>query len=180
MELPRKRISLLLLLALLVHLALAAGKLFLGCRLGSLAVLADGLFSALNGAGGVIGLVTFCEAPDKRGKFGLVAALLLGGLLLLAGWEVLGGAAQRLLHPGAMPVYSLGGILLLLAMLAGSVALGHYERMLWLTTGLAMAGLCSAKLGWQWLDAVAAGLIVAVLAMGVCVLVGERVNRLFV
>jgi hypothetical protein len=58
---------------LAVHLLMAAGKLFLGWKTGSLAILSDGVHSLLDGASSVIGILAITVAsrpPDQDHPYG--------------------------------------------------------------------------------------------------------------
>ncbi len=93
-----------LLITLFLNVLVAFGKILLGAFSGSLAVLADGFHSLTDGAGNVAGLVATSIAarpPDEDHPYGhrrfeTLAALLVGGLLLLTAWEMLQGVLERL------------------------------------------------------------------------------------
>lgn len=203
MEHRYRRIQRVLLVALGVNLALAAGKLMLGWMLGSLGVMSDGIHSVLDGAGSVIGLVAIHVAalpPDLKHpyghrKFEVLATLILAGLLLLSCWEILSSAVTRLVRPATAPEFSWAAALFLLATMGVNTWLARYEadkgdeldspllhadaahtRTDLFTTLLALLGLFSALVGWPRLDAVAAILIVGVIGWAAYRIISESVD----
>jgi len=98
-------------ITLLLNVAVAAGKVVVGTLSGSLAMLADGYHSLVDGSNNVLGLVvaTFAYAPPDRGhpyghrKFETAATLLIAGALLLLAFEVAQGAMA-----GARPAPVIG------------------------------------------------------------------------
>jgi cation diffusion facilitator family transporter len=196
---------------LAVHLLMAAGKLFLGWKTGSLAILSDGVHSLLDGASSVIGILAITVAsrpPDQdhpygHRKFEILATLALAGLLLLTCWELLGTAIQRLMHPVALPEFSLSAVLFMVGALGIHYSIARYEkdrgerydsplliadsihaRSDFFTTLLALTGIIAGKLGWYWLDAVAAMGIVVIIGLAAsgiiyeCVATVTEANRL--
>jgi cation diffusion facilitator family transporter len=190
---------------------MAAGKLFLGWKTGSLAILSDGVHSLLDGASSVIGILAITVAsrpPDQdhpygHRKFEILATLALAGLLLLTCWELLGTAIQRLMHPVALPEFSLSAVLFMVGALGIHYSIARYEkdrgerydsplliadsihaRSDFFTTLLALTGIIAGKLGWYWLDAVAAMgivIIIGLAASGIiyeCVATVTEANRL--
>lgn len=93
-----------LLLTLVLNLSVAAGKIILGTLTGALAITADGLHSLTDSTGNIAGLVAVAIAerpadenhPYGHRRFETLAALLIGGLLLLTAWEMLRGVLERL------------------------------------------------------------------------------------
>jgi cation diffusion facilitator family transporter len=97
-------------ITLALNLAVSAGKVTVGHLSGSLAMLADGFHSLVDGSNNVIGLIVaaFAFAPPDRGhpyghrKFETAATGVIGVALLALAWEVLSGALARASKP-ALP-----------------------------------------------------------------------------
>jgi cation diffusion facilitator family transporter len=95
---------------LALNLAVSAGKVLVGHLSGSLAMVADGFHSLVDGSNNVIGLIVaaFAFAPPDRGhpyghrKFETAATSLIGLALLALAWEVLSSALARAQRP-ALP-----------------------------------------------------------------------------
>ncbi len=89
-----------LIVTLLLNLAVSAAKIAIGLLSGSLAMVADGYHSLVDGSNNVIGLIVaaFAWAPPDRGhpyghrKFETAATLAIGAALLLLAWDVFGSA----------------------------------------------------------------------------------------
>jgi cation diffusion facilitator family transporter len=89
-----------LIITLFLNLAVSAGKIVVGTLSGSLAMVADGYHSLVDGANNVIGLfvAAFAYAPPDRGhpyghrKFETAATLAIGGALLALAYRVVSGA----------------------------------------------------------------------------------------
>lgn len=203
MEARYQRIQRVLFLALGINLVLAAGKLLLGWSLGSLGVMSDGVHSVMDGAGSVVGLISIHVAslpPDPRHpyghrKFEVLGTLVLAGLLLLSCWEILGSAFTRLSRPSPMPDFSWPSLMFLVSTLGVNIWLSRYEagqaaeldspilaadaahtRSDILTTILACLGLLTPKIGWPYLDAVCAILIVCFIAKAAYHIIIESVD----
>ncbi|MEO0452850.1 MAG: cation diffusion facilitator family transporter [Verrucomicrobiota bacterium] len=201
---PRyRKITQVLTLVLGVHLFLAAGKFFLGWKVGSLSVLSDGVHSLLDGASSVIAILAIMissrppdeEHPYGHRKFEVLATLALSGLLLLTCWELAGAAIERLIQPVASPHFSWNAVLFLLGALGIHYSLACYEkdkgeelnsplliadsihaRSDFFTTGLALCGIFAGIAGWYWLDAIAAIGIVVVIGIATYSIIHECVN----
>jgi cation diffusion facilitator family transporter len=99
-EVTRDGVRRVLWITLLLNLVVSAGKVLVGNLSGSLAMVADGYHSLVDGSNNVIGLVvaTFAYAPADRGhpyghrKFETAATLVIAGALLLLAFEVGKGA----------------------------------------------------------------------------------------
>ncbi len=201
---PRySRIQRVLFIALGVNLALAVAKLFLGWKLGSLAVISDGFHSVLDGAGSAIGLVAIfiaAQPPDARHpyghrKFEVLATLILCGLLLLSCWEILGSAVARLRNPVEAPLFSWWAVLFLIGTMGINYSLSVYEkdksheldspllaadamhtRSDFFTTALALVGIFTAWLGLYWLDAVAAICIALIIGRAAYLIIRDGID----
>ena len=94
-------------ITLALNLAVSAGKVVVGQLSGSLAMVADGYHSLVDGSNNLIGLIVaaFAFRPPDPGhpyghrKFETAATGLIGLALLALAWEVLSGAAGRVAHP---------------------------------------------------------------------------------
>ena len=88
---------------LALNLAVSAGKVLVGHLSGSLAMVADGYHSLVDGSNNVIGLIVAAFAfrppdpdhPYGHRKFETAATGLIGLALLALAWEVLSGALVR-------------------------------------------------------------------------------------
>ncbi len=125
-----------LLVALAVNLLLSLVKLAVGVISGSLAVLADALHSATDGLSSLVALLANRLAdprPDRDHPYGHRKAESLGALvialfILLAAWEILQSAGQRLLAGLAPLQLTWAELALLLLVLGGNIGLATYER----------------------------------------------------
>jgi len=97
-------------LTLALNLGVSGGKVFVGLLSGSLAMVADGYHSLVDGSNNVIGLIVaaYAFAPPDRGhpyghrKFETAAAAAIGVALLVLAYHVLEGALGRVGSP-ALP-----------------------------------------------------------------------------
>lgn len=94
---PRDRAVLRVLwIVLALNWAVSLGKIIVGAMSGRLTILADGLHSLLDGANNVIGIVAIhvaAKPPDDdhpygHRKFENLAAMFIGGLIMLIAWEI--------------------------------------------------------------------------------------------
>ncbi|MCU0513864.1 MAG: cation diffusion facilitator family transporter [Anaerolineae bacterium] len=181
----RQAIRQVLLITLLLNLAVAGGKIALGLLTGALAILADGLHSLTDSAGNIAGLIAnhyAAQPPDAQHPYGhrrfeTLAALLIGGLLLLTAWEIGRGALERLQAAHAPEVVvaplTLG---VLLATLIINVCVSRYQMRrgqqlrsevlladakntradVFVTLSVMTGMLLVALTGWWWLDVLVA------------------------
>src|SRR5262245_3591269 len=106
-EVARSGVRRVLGITLLLNLAVSGAKILVGTLTHSLAMVADGYHSLVDGSNNVIGLVvaTFAYAPPDRGhpyghrKFETAATLVIGGALLFLAGQIamgaLGGAGRK-------------------------------------------------------------------------------------
>jgi len=88
---------------LALNLAVSAGKVVVGHLSGSLAMVADGYHSLVDGSNNVLGLIVSAFAfrppdadhPYGHRKFETAATLVIGGALMTLAWEVFAGAFSR-------------------------------------------------------------------------------------
>ena len=172
-----------------LNLLVAAAKIAVGLAIGSISMMADGFHSTMDASSDVLGLIGLALAtrpPDENHpyghqKFETFATLGIGLLLLLAGWNVLTSAVTRLMEGGAPEVtvvsfavmivtitinwlvtrYESGqGHRLNSAILLADAA--HTQSDIFVSMSV-LVGLAAVKLGWLWVDAVVALIIVAVI-----------------
>lgn len=173
-------------MTLLANLAVAAGKLIVGLLTGTLAMVADGFHSSLDASSNVIGLVGNAVAarppdddhPYGHRRFETIAAMAIGGLLLLTAWEIAEQALDRLQHGGVPEVSALNFIVMLVTIFINLVV-SRYERREGrrLNSEILLAdsantradvfvslsvliSLAAVAVGWLWADVVAAIFIV--------------------
>ncbi len=177
-------------ITLLLNLAVSAAKVLVGTFTGSLAMVADGYHSLVDGSNNVIGLIVaaFAYAPPDQGhpyghrKFETAATLAIGGALLLLAYRVVENALSHVSH-GRLPAIGFLNWAVMLATLAmnffvswyesregrrlGSGYLvadaGHTRSDLFVSLGV-IASFAGAKAGLPWTDAVVATGIAAVIA----------------
>ncbi|MCS6871472.1 MAG: cation-efflux pump [Anaerolineae bacterium] len=97
---------------LAANIAVSTAKLIVGMLTGSLAMIADGFHSAMDASSNLIGMLAAsiaaqppdAEHPYGHRRFETLATLAIGGLLLVAAWEILTTAIDRLLHGGTIEV----------------------------------------------------------------------------
>jgi len=177
-------------ITLALNLAVSAGKVVVGHLSGSLAMVADGYHSLVDGSNNVIGLIVaaFAFAPPDRGhpyghrKFETAATTLIGFALLTLAWEVVSGAVGRAGKP-VLPEIGILNWLVMLATMAVNLGVSWYEARegrrlnsaflvadathtradLYVSLGV-VASFVAALLGLGWADpavAVAIGAIIA-------------------
>ncbi|HEX2021743.1 MAG TPA: cation diffusion facilitator family transporter, partial [Candidatus Thermoplasmatota archaeon] len=101
-----------LVVVLALNAAVAVGKLVVGWRAGSLAVVGDGLHSAVDALGSLVALLVLrlatapadADHPYGHAKFETVSALALAGLMGLTAFELGQASVGRLLSPST-PTY---------------------------------------------------------------------------
>lgn len=171
---------------LFINVAVAAAKILVGVFTGTIAIIADGIHSAVDGASNVVGLIAgqiASQPPDEDHPYGherfeTIGALAIGGLLLLTAWEVLQVAIERLIS-GASPNVGVLQFAVLFSTLVINVGVATYERGkarqlnsellaadadhtasdIWVTLSVILS-LIAVELGLLWMDALAALLIV--------------------
>ncbi len=175
---------------LVLNLAVSAGKVVVGHLSGSLAMIADGYHSLVDGSNNVIGLIVaaFAFRPPDRGhpyghrKFETAATSLIGIALLSLAWEVVTSALGRTGEP-VVPAIGLLNWLVMAATIGVNLLVSWYEARegrrlrsaflvadathtradLYVSLGV-VASFGAARLGFAWADplvAVAIGGIIA-------------------
>jgi cation diffusion facilitator family transporter len=173
-------------IALALNLAVTAVKFVAGALSGSLSILADAFQSLVDSASSIIGLVGMWASarpadenhPYGHHKYEPFAALGIGALLALAGYEIAEGLWAWFMGEGralAITPLTLGLMALTFVINAG---LSWYEGCagrrlnsavlladaaqtrsnLWVTLAV-IAALSGAQLGWRWLDPLAAFIV---------------------
>ena len=100
---------------LLLNILVALAKIVVGLLTGALSMVADGFHSVMDASSNVIGIASIIIAarpPDDSHPYGhrrfeTMATLSIGGLLLVAAWEILKTAIERLFsgsHATAAPI----------------------------------------------------------------------------
>lgn len=177
-------------LVLFLNLAVTAIKLIVGFASGALAVVADGFHSIVDSSSNLIGLVGVWIAarpadsdhPYGHEKYETIATLSIGGMLLVASFEIGKSVVGRLFGGQAEPEISLVTIGLMALTFVVNVGVTVYETRagkrlnsdilladaahtradLFVTLSV-IASLIGARFGFQWLDPVVAGLVVILL-----------------
>lgn len=177
-------------LVLALNLAVTVIKLMVGFWSGALAVVADAFHSLVDSSGNIVGLLGVWAAarpaddnhPYGHHKYETIAAMSIGVLLLVAAYEIGKGVFDRLLTGAAPPdvtPLTFGLMGLTFAVNVGIVAYetragrrlrsqvlladaAHTRTDLFVTLSV-IVSLIGAWLGWGWLDAVVAGVVVVLL-----------------
>ncbi len=123
-------------LTLVLNLGVSGGKVVVGLLSGSLAMVADGYHSLVDGSNNVIGLIVaaYAFAPPDRGhpyghrKFETAAAAAIGVALLVLAYHVLEGALGRVTSPGALPEIGPLNWVVMFVTMAVNVFVSWYEE----------------------------------------------------
>lgn len=189
----RSTVRKVLFITLWLNLFVMALKVAVGLTTGSLSLLADALHSLTDSASNILGLVTSrlsSPEPDRdhpygHQKFEALGALGIAAFLGIACFEILQGAIERLLKPGAPVHVAAPELWLLLIVLGINIFVAFYERReglrvnspiliadaqhtmsdIWVTISVLFGLVGIWTLGWQWLD-VALSFPVALLVLG--------------
>ncbi|HLA78116.1 MAG TPA: cation diffusion facilitator family transporter [Vicinamibacteria bacterium] len=178
-------------ITLLLNLAVSAGKVLVGSLTGSLAMVADGYHSLVDGSNNVIGLIVaaFAYAPPDPGhpyghrKFETAATLVIGGALLLLAYRVVENAVAHIARQ-QLPSIGFSNWAVMIATLGVNFFVSWYEARegrrlgssylvadaahtrsdLYVSLGVIIS-FAGAHAGWSWADAVVAVSIAAVIAV---------------
>ena len=185
---PRVRaIRRVLWITLALNAVVAAAKLATGLATGVLSLVADGVHSSLDGASNIVGLLAIAAArrpadadhPYGHRKFETVAALAIGGMLVVACWEMAGSAWTRL-REGAPPgVAGALGFTVMGVTMAVNAFVSWYEaregkrlgseflvadaahtRSDMLVSFSVLVALAATRMGWGWADLAATVFII--------------------
>jgi cation diffusion facilitator family transporter len=187
-----------LVITLIANILVAAGKLVIGLITHSLAMIADGVHSSLDATSNIIGLVSNAlaarpadeEHPYGHRRFETLASLIIGGALLVTGWEILQGSISRLSGEGVPEIGPVNFVVMIVTIginlgvtvyergagkrLKSELLLADAEhtRSDVLVSLTVLASLTGVELGWQWMDAAA-----AIVVVGLIGLVAWRIMR---
>ena len=178
-------------ITLALNLAVSGGKIAVGLLSGSLAMVADGYHSLVDGSNNVIGLIVAAYAfrPPDRGhpyghrKFETAAAAGIGAALLFLAYHVVEGALDRIVEPALPRIGPLNWAVMLVTMAVnlfvsryedregrrlGSAFLvadaTHTRADLLVSLGV-VATFAAAKAGLAWADPLAAVVIAGVISV---------------
>lgn len=120
---------------LFANFAVSALKIFFGFYVGSASLTADGYHSMSDGASNIVGLIGISMAarpvdddhPYGHSKFEMLAGLVIAGMLVALGIEIVIGAVGRFTNP-VLPQVTIPSLLALVATLAVNIAVTVYER----------------------------------------------------
>jgi cation diffusion facilitator family transporter len=177
-------------ITLFANLLVAAAKLVVGLLTRSLAMIADGFHSSLDAMSNVIGLVgsgLAARPPDTDHPYGhrrfeTLASMIIGGVLLLTAWEIVKNSISRLAGSDIVPEIGVVNFAVMIVTILINVIVATYStregkrlrsellladaghtRSDILVSFTVLAGLVTVKLGWAWMDAVAALVVVALI-----------------
>ena len=172
---------------MLLNLIVTAIKFVVSALTGSIAVLADAFNALVDASSNVVGLLGLRAASDPpdfdhpygHRKYETIATLAIGGLMLLAGWEVLRSVFERL-GGGRPPTVTREALILILITVPLNAFIVWYEERRGRALGsdilmadaastrvnifvslAALTGLVGSTIGVPWLDIVVALGIVA-------------------
>jgi cation diffusion facilitator family transporter len=175
---------------LALNVAVSAGKVVVGHLSGSLAMVADGYHSLVDGSNNVLGLIVSAFAfrppdaahPYGHRKFETAATLVIGAALTALAWELLAGALGRATKP-ELPAIGLLNWLVMAATIAVNLGVSWYEARegrrlrsaflvadathtradLYVSLGVVLS-FVAAKLGAVWADPFVAVAIAGIIA----------------
>lgn len=174
---------------LFLNLVVAVAKILTGLLTGSISILADGFHSAMDASSNVIGLIgsTIASRPPDHDhpyghqKYETFATLGIGLLLLLTSWNVLQSVLDRFAQGGAPQVTALSFTVIIVTIIFNLLVVAYEKREgNRLKSNLLLAdaahtksdifvslsvlvSLVAVKLGWLWIDAAVALIIVVVI-----------------
>lgn len=171
---------------LILNLIVTVSKISVGLATGTIAIVADGIHSAVDSASNVVGLIAgriASKPPDHDHPYGhdryeTVGAFIIGVFLLLTAWEVFQVAIERLFS-NSHPTVSVIQFIVLISTLIINAGVATYEQRMatklnsellaadakhttsdiWVTISV-LFSLVAVQLGLSWMDAFAALLIV--------------------
>ena len=177
-------------ITLALNLAVSAGKVVVGHLSFSLAMVADGYHSLVDGSNNVLGLIVSAFAfrppdaahPYGHRKFETAATLVIGAALMTLAWELVSGALSRTTKP-ELPAIGILNWVVMAATIAVNVGVSWYEARegrrlksaflvadathtradLYVSVGV-VASFVAAKLGAAWADPLVAVVIAGIIA----------------
>jgi len=174
---------------LIANLVITIVKIILGIVTGALAVVADGFHSLVDSSSNLIGLAAIRLAsrpaddrfPYGYQKYETLGALGIGGLLLVAAWEIIQNVFSRIVSGGEPEITWITLTLMALTLpvnlaiviletragqrLNSEILLAdatHTKSDLYVTVSV-IASLVGVLLGWKWLDLIVAFGVVALI-----------------
>jgi cation diffusion facilitator family transporter len=193
-----------LILTLVANVVVAAAKLIVGLLTASMAMVADGVHSSLDAVSNVIGLagnVIAARPPDADHPYGhrrfeTLASMLIGGILLLTAWEIVRNSVSRLVE-GSIPQIGGMNFVAMVVTIAINLVVSTYERRAGkrlrsellladsehtrsdvLVSATVLASLVAVRLGWSWVDAAAALVVVGLIGRAAWRIVSRSVGVL--
>lgn len=186
----RRAVRRVLVITLVLNLLVAAAKIVIGTITGALAITADGFHSLMDGVSNAAALVAnhlAAQPPDEDHPYGhrrieTLAALFIGAMLLLTAWEIIQGAAERLISATPPQVTALT-FAVLIATLVVNLFVSTYERRagkrlnsellladaantgadVFVTLSVLISMVLVSLFGWWWADSAAALVIVVLI-----------------
>ena len=185
----RQHVNQVLWRVLFLNLIVAVAKILTGLLTGAISILADGFHSAMDASSNIIGLIgsTIASRPPDHDhpyghqKYETFATLGIGLLLLLTSWNVLQSVFERFMQGGAPQVTALSfGVMIITIVfnvlvvayekhegnrLKSSLLLAdaaHTKSDIYVSLSV-LASLVAVTLGWLWMDAAVALIIVVVI-----------------
>ena len=177
-------------ITLALNLAVSAGKVVVGHLSFSLAMVADGYHSLVDGSNNVLGLIVSAFAfrppdaahPYGHRKFETAATLVIGAALMTLAWELVSGVLSRTTKP-ELPAIGILNWVVMAATIAVNVGVSWYEARegrrlksaflvadathtradLYVSVGV-VASFVAAKLGAAWADPLVAVVIAGIIA----------------
>jgi cation diffusion facilitator family transporter len=172
-----------------LNMLVAGAKIIVGTTTGSISMIADGFHSAMDASSNVIGLIgsTIADQPPDGNhpyghqKYETFATLGIGLLLLLTSWNVLKSIFTRLVGGGIPEITTLSFVVMIITIILNvMVVIYEKKRGCQLKSSLLLAdaahtrsdifvslsvltSLVAVKVGWPWMDAVVALVIVFVI-----------------
>ncbi len=122
-------------IVLLLNALVAAAKLLTGIATGAVAMIADGFHSSMDASSNVVGLIgtqVAARPPDEDHPYGhrrfeTLATLAIGGLMLVAAWEILQTMLERVLY-GGKPTVTLVSFAVMIGTMLVNLIVTFYER----------------------------------------------------
>jgi cation diffusion facilitator family transporter len=199
-----KEIQRVLIVTMAANLLVAAAKLVVGLLTGSLAMISDGANSALDSTSNVIGLIGNALAsrpPDREHPYGhrrfeTLASMMVSVLLILTAWEIVKSSVSRLTEGGAPQIGLMNFISMIVTLVVnigvttyehrqgkrlGSeflLADAEYTRSSILVSVTVIASLIAVRLGWIWMDAATALVVVVLIILAAWRIVRNAVGIL--
>jgi cation diffusion facilitator family transporter len=187
----RRDVRRVLIITLVLNLIVAVSKILIGLATGALAITADGFNSLVDGFSNVVALVANrlaerppdADHPYGHGRYETIAALAIGGFLLLAAFEVINGVLERLGGGSDKPENTPISFAIMIGTLVVNIFITTYESRegkrlkselltadaahtrtdVWVTISVLVSMAFVSLLGWYWVDTAAALVIVVLI-----------------